>query len=100
MKFEMEGLHEGIGTLSRKIGYRYLGEGKDKRQWSFVRVLGTGGYPRFHLFVERKDKGGWIFNIHLDQKKPVYEGAPAHAGEYKGEVLEREAERIKKKLQD
>ena len=37
-------------------------------------------------------------NLHLDQKAPVYEGAAAHSGEYEGEVVSREAERLKADL--
>ena len=39
-----------------------------------------------------------IFNLHLDQKRPIYKGAPAHAGEYDGEIVSKEAERIKEIL--
>jgi len=40
-----------------------------------------------------------IFNLHLDQKAPIYKGAPAHAGEYDGELVSKEAERIKQILE-
>ena len=40
------------------------------------------------------------FKLHLDQKKPIYEGAPAHAGEYDSELVQKEAERIKQILQN
>ena len=54
-------------------------------------------YPRFHVYVE--DKGeNWLFNLHLDQRAPVYKGVKAHAGEKDGEVVEREGERIKNML--
>ena len=36
-----------------------------------------------------------VFDLHLDQKRPIYEGVTAHSGEYDGEVIEREAERVK-----
>ena len=39
-----------------------------------------------------------IFNLHLDQKKPTYEWHIAHSGEYDGELVEKEIERIKKIL--
>lgn len=56
-------------------------------------------YPRFHLYVD--DRGdNWQLNLHLDQKAPVYEGQTAHAGEYDGEVVEREGERIKTFLEN
>ena len=37
----------------------------------------------------------YIFSLHLDQKKPVYQGAHAHSGEYFGPVIDEEAARIK-----
>ena len=40
-----------------------------------------------------------IFNLHLDQKRPIYKGVTAHSGEYEGEVVEEEAERFKKILE-
>lgn len=99
MRFSIKNLRESLGTLSRKIGYRFLGGNAEKKEWSFVRVLGSGGYPRFHLFVSfDSDKKNWSFNLHLDQKRPVYRGAPAHAGEYDSDVVKTEAERIKEVL--
>lgn len=40
-----------------------------------------------------------IFNLHLDQKRAIYRGVPAHAGEYSGDVVIKEAERIKQIIQ-
>ncbi len=54
-------------------------------------------YPRFHVYVE--DRGdNWSFDLHLDQRAPVYAGVKAHAGEKDGDVVEREGERIKSML--
>ena len=61
---------------------------------SYVRRLG-GLYPRFHAYLDRSDRG-FTVNLHLDQKRPSYRGQTAHSGEYEGEVVEREVERIKK----
>ena len=61
---------------------------------SYERPLQGTDYPRFHIypsFIENK----LILKLHLDQKKPSYEGSSAHSGEYTGEVIEKEAERIK-----
>jgi len=60
---------------------------------SFVRALGVGGYPRFHVYLDSVDEG-LIFKLHLDQKKPTYGEGTAHSGEYEGEVVEKEAARI------
>ena len=94
MKFELKGpFKESIYNLMRKVGYYF--QGQDKGELSFTRP--PRGYPRFHLFVKVEDDT-LIFNLHLDQKRPVYEGAPAHAGEYDGEPVSKEAERIKEIL--
>jgi hypothetical protein len=77
----------------RRAGYGYI---RDRRsgQESFVRRLGSGFYPRLHMYAEEKD-GKIIFNLHLDQKQPSYAGSHAHNAEYEGEAVEREIERLK-----
>lgn len=80
----------------RKAGYHFQEKNGGKEELAFVRP--PHGYPRFHLYVKTKDKN-LIFNLHLDQKKPIYRGVPAHAGEYDGEIVEKEAARIKQSLQ-
>ena len=87
-----------IINLMRKAGYVSLGRGKDEAEFSFVRSFGRSGYPRFHLFV-RFDKGQTaVFDLHLDQKKPIYAGTTAHAAEYEGPLLDDEITRIKSVL--
>jgi hypothetical protein len=67
------------------------------RETSFVKHFDRNPFPRFHLYLD--DEGeNWSFNLHLDQRAPVYKGVSAHSGEYEGEVVEREVERIKEFL--
>lgn len=90
-----------ITSLIRAIGYRYLGEDDEKKEIKLIRPLEIGGYPRFHLFLKLDPKSQeFIFNLHLDQKKPVYKGVPAHSADYEGGVVEREAERIREILEE
>jgi hypothetical protein len=90
MKFEIENPGGSILTLVRKAGYHALRD-------SFVRPLGTSGYPRFHLYIEQK--GNYlVFSLHLDQKKPIYKGTTAHSGEYDSDIVRKESERIKQTL--
>lgn len=93
MKFTIKNTSgDNIINLARKIGYYFQNEG-------FVRPLERSGYPRFHLYIKSgKENNGLIFNLHLDQKRPVYKGAHDHAAEYEGKVVENEAERIKQAL--
>lgn len=63
-------------------------------QESWTKRLGPEFYPRYHAYVE-DDGNGFVVNLHLDQKKPSYEGTAAHGGEYDGATIEREAARLK-----
>lgn len=102
MKFIIKNdLKENIINLARKISYRFLNQNRETKEMNFIRPLERGGYPRFHLYlkINPAETQKIIFNLHLDQKKPIYEGATAHSGEYNGEVIEKEAERIKQILQ-
>ena len=53
-------------------------------------------FPRFHVYIE--DRGNeMVFDLHLDQKRPSYEGSSMHAGEYEGGAVEKEAQRIRQR---
>ena len=60
---------------------------------SYAKRFHRDFYPRFHVYI-KAESGSVIFDLHLDQKRPIYEGVTAHSGEYDGEVVEREAARI------
>lgn len=93
MKFTLKGpFRENIYSLMRKVGYYFQGKNEEKEEFVFTRP--SRGYPRFHIYLKIEDEN-LILNLHLDQKGPIYKGAPAHAGEYNGELVEKEAERIK-----
>jgi len=76
-------------NVIRRAGYGLVRDPRNPVQ-SYARRLGGGIYPRFHAYLE-----GDSVNLHLDQKQASYEGSSAHSGEYDGEVVEREGERIK-----
>jgi len=91
---------ENIYTVMKKIGYQFQEKNKEKSEFSLIRPLERKGYPRFHLYLRVSPKTQELtFNLHLDQKRPIYKGAPAHGAEYEGSVVEEEAERIKQILQ-
>lgn len=100
MKFVVKNTsRENVFNLMRKTGYHFQGIDKEKSELTFTHSLGPNSYPRFHIYLKENKESGEIFiNLHLDQKKPIYKGAPAHSAEYEGEVVEKEAERIKKIL--
>jgi len=82
----------------RRAGYAFIPE-REHGQKSFARRLTRDFYPRFHIYYsEQKSPSGEefvIFNLHLDQKRPGYVGYNRHNAEYDGEVVEREALRLK-----
>ena len=84
---------ENPKVFLRHCGYHEFYDYKTGKA-SFVRRLGRHVYPHFHIYIEEEDDR-LIFNLHLDQKKPSYAGSSAHSGEYDGELVEKEAERIK-----
>lgn len=92
MQFEIKNVNKSTTDLMRTIGYMpaYF---QKAGEISIVRQVARQDYPRFHLYIK-----GDVFNLHLDQKKPSYEGATGHSGDYDGPVVEQEAERIKQLL--
>ena len=78
----------------RKFGY--IPERQDDRtgEFKFYRSIDGRKYPRFHIYCRTSDESIDI-NLHLDQKQPSYAGSSAHSGEYSGQLVEQEAERIR-----
>ena len=82
----------------RHAGYGLISD-REAGQISFARRLTRDFYPRFHVyFIEEKKPAGEtlvIFNLHLDQKRPGYQGFSRHNAEYDGAVVEQEAARLR-----
>ena len=92
MTFSINKNKRNVRDLIRRIGYAPLGA-TPEGEISCVRRL-SGNYPRFHIYL--KETGAvYHFSLHLDQKKPVYEGVTAHSGEYDSDVVKEELSRIK-----
>lgn len=78
----------------RRCGY---GEYYDKRlrKVSYMKRARIGDmFPRYHVYIVEQDEEV-IFDLHLDQKRPSYEGTAMHAGEYEGIAVEKEGARIR-----
>lgn len=92
MKLHFTGEYRlNLPMLLKTCGYHQTQN--KKGELSYVRALGAGGYPRFHCYEVKSEKG-FAINVHLDQKQPTYGEHRAHSGEYEGPVLEAEAKRI------
>ena len=97
MEFSITNINKSINDIMRAIGYQpaYF---QKAGEFSVIRKMGGAEYPRFHLYI-KESSDGFSFNLHLDQKKPSYEGSTGHSGEYDGSVVENEATRIKSILE-
>ncbi len=80
----------------RDMGYHPIFDRRSEKE-SWVRNLGRGHYPRFHLYIKGTSNNVTL-SLHMDQKKSAIEikGVKRHAGEYDGLVVEEEMERIKR----
>lgn len=94
-------LGEAPAMWLRRAGYVFIPEREDGQE-SFARRLSRDFYPRFHIyFTEMTGSDGQVlvtFNLHLDQKRPGYQGVSRHNAEYDGEVVENEIARLKSLL--
>ena len=80
----------------RQAGYAYIRDRKTGHD-SFVRRLGSGFYPRLHMYVTEQSER-ITFNLHLDQKQVSYSGAHMHNAEHDSEVVVDEIDRLKSLL--
>ncbi|OGZ53654.1 MAG: hypothetical protein A3B25_01240 [Candidatus Ryanbacteria bacterium RIFCSPLOWO2_01_FULL_48_26] len=95
MKFTISNTHYNLSDLARRISYKPIGH-TEHGELNAVRPL-SGDYPRFHAYI-LEGKGGIEFSLHLDQKRPSYEGSTAHSGDYNSDLIQEEARRIQEVL--
>lgn len=92
MKFSV--ISKNISPLQfmRQLGYH-----PHKDNGSFEHRLGRNKFPRFHIYLKKlEDK--WEVSLHLDQKSACHPGQSAHSGEYDGQLLAQEKDRILSQL--
>lgn len=85
-------INQNIKVLMNRLGY-HLHLDPQAQQSSYIRRLGSLYYPRFHLYLSEQH-GGYVLNLHLDEKKPSYAGTHRHAGQYDGDLVEEEMKRL------
>jgi len=89
-------IQQNLKVLITRLGYHQQIE-RRSGEISYIKRLSGSGYPRFHLYInERED--GLEFSLHLDEKKPSYQGQTAHSGQYEGDLVMNEVARIKSQL--
>lgn len=93
MNFTIENPKTHSRNLLRRAGYAL--HANREGNVSYVKRIHGDDYPRFHLYVNKEEPGKLIeLSLHLDEKKPSYEGFTAHSGQYDGELVEQERDRI------
>ncbi|MCL5017205.1 MAG: hypothetical protein M1155_00865 [Patescibacteria group bacterium] len=96
MKFQIKKINTSHKNLMRVCGYKEIFNPHKNNEVSYARSLEASRfYPRFHIYINDIPENGIEVSLHMDMKKPSYEGTTAHSGEYDGELVEREAQRIK-----
>lgn len=92
MQFTIKNIDRSINDIMRVIGYQpaYF---QEEGEFSIIRPVAGNPYPRFHAYIKQNGQD-FQFNLHIDQKKASYEGSTGHSGDYDGEVVEGEAQRI------
>ena len=101
IKLNIQNFMRQAGYFFNKSAFAKATADEARQEMSFIRPLtaSRSGYPCFHIYLKfDKVSREAEINLHLDQKKTVYQGVSAHAGEYKGGLVEKEAERIKQIL--
>ena len=88
MKFILNQNTENHLQLMRRLGYHPHSRGQ-----SFARRLGRSEFPRFHAYLKSLPAGLEI-SLHLDQKGACYEQQTAHSGDYDGDLLVTEKQRL------
>lgn len=88
MKFKIAPQPVNTLNLMRQLGYRLHFDNN-----SYVRRLGRQDYPHFHVYL-RESPRHLELSLHLDQKGACYQGQTAHSGEYEGEQLVKERDRM------
>lgn len=92
MKIHINPIAENPVSLLRRAGYAF--QRQENKEMSFVRSLGSGGYPRFHCYTIL-DGLSLTINLHLDQKRHTYGEATRHHGEYENDgPVKEEAARL------
>ncbi len=96
MRFVIQKLSITPQFFLRKCGYVEIQNPHKDFEISYARSLDPGRfYPRFHVYIEPNSDGTGL-SIHLDAKKPSYEGSSAHSGEYDSPLVKEESDLIQR----
>lgn len=92
MTIKIPNFKQSAVDFMRQCGYAF--DREVGAEASCMRRVSGHDYPRYHAYV-KKEGTALVVNLHIDQGKPSYGSNHAHNGEYEGELVEREADRIR-----
>ncbi|MEK7653667.1 MAG: hypothetical protein AAB345_00090 [Patescibacteria group bacterium] len=98
MKFVVKSFTGNLSDAMRSAGYHFEGADQKTKEFKFYRSVSDNLFPRFHIYGFLDKSKTLSLSMHLDQKAPVYQGSTAHSGDYEGEVIEKEAARLRQSL--
>lgn len=84
-------------TLLQRCGYAFVRDPRAQQQ-SYVRRLGSYFYPRFHIYVSRVSDTSLDCTLHLDMKQTSHIQGKSHSGEYDGDQVTAEVERVRRMI--
>lgn len=96
MNFPIKKINTSHKNFLRVCGYKEIFNPHKQNEVSYARSLEASRfYPRFHIYLKDIGEKELEISLHLDMKKASYEGTSAHSGEYDGDLVDRESQRIK-----
>lgn len=97
MQIKIKNFSNNIGVALRRAGYHF--QHQNEGEMSFVKILASAGFPRFHIYASLKEDS-LMLSLHLDQKKETYGESTRHHGEYADEgLIKEEVQRLKNILE-
>ncbi|MBI2551865.1 hypothetical protein HYW17_01015 [Candidatus Uhrbacteria bacterium] len=67
----------------RRCGYGEYYDRRMRKTSYMKRARMSDMFPRYHVYIEEQGEEV-VLDLHLDQKRPSYEGSAMHSGEYDG----------------
>lgn len=93
MEIIAERFRQNEQHIMRRCGYMPWRDPRSGES-SYIRRLGAGYYPRFHIKVKRHNSSV-IFDLHLDSRRPMHKKGIRTYEDEESVVVSSEADRIK-----
>jgi hypothetical protein len=92
MRIDTQKVSIDINNFLKRAGYGFIIDRQSGKE-SYIRRLGSGHYPRFHLYVNETESHA-ILDLHIDQQQSSI-SQKRHKSEYEGDRVLEELKRLK-----